>query len=441
VRAGKAGSARVVVWRETNIINSFTMEASFAGSNFGQHAGNHFNVEHLMQMGRDWCIALFHYDDARQRYEARLQLDLMYPKSRPFDEDDESDIESDDSAEELAPDASEKIIPGMNTSCAITAKIRSVREGNRSNESNIGSRPVEPPSPTRKPNHVRRRSKIRGKSKKTETKNRTLSSSPRRARKVVKSKASTTVATTLGSREKRSHIAFGSAAVPKRSSSAQGRGKRATADGARPVDAKCSDSPTSSFKCKKKSTLAESKKKSTSVEVKRSSRTRQKRTKVRSKPQKVSKALQRLSMRNRSPIHTIRQTSASPSPEPRPLVESRTLKGSNFEFNLPAGTLTLRNNRPHHRSSRSWTAHKTTRQMERARAQQSEQRSSPKSVNKNKWWPTDRMNQLHTRLRNPVHMVTYGHEQPPLSPTSPCSSPASRLNKNLWKSESTRHIS
>ena len=43
VQKARESTARVVMWREFNLINSFTLEASFCGPSKGTHKGCHFN--------------------------------------------------------------------------------------------------------------------------------------------------------------------------------------------------------------------------------------------------------------------------------------------------------------------------------------------------------------------------------------------------------------
>jgi len=56
-----ASVGRVVVAREMCIANSFTLEASFCGSNFGTLQDYHFNTGHFQEAGRSLCGALLDY--------------------------------------------------------------------------------------------------------------------------------------------------------------------------------------------------------------------------------------------------------------------------------------------------------------------------------------------------------------------------------------------
>jgi hypothetical protein len=47
----KRGSARMVVWRELGVLNSFTVESTFSGMDTGPHAGQHLTPALLRQTG------------------------------------------------------------------------------------------------------------------------------------------------------------------------------------------------------------------------------------------------------------------------------------------------------------------------------------------------------------------------------------------------------
>ncbi len=55
VQKSRESTARVVMWREFNLINSFTLEASFCGPTKGHLKGCHFNPQALEEMGRMFC--------------------------------------------------------------------------------------------------------------------------------------------------------------------------------------------------------------------------------------------------------------------------------------------------------------------------------------------------------------------------------------------------
>lgn len=47
VQRAKEGTGRVVGWKELAITNSYTLEASFCGADFGKYADLHFNISML----------------------------------------------------------------------------------------------------------------------------------------------------------------------------------------------------------------------------------------------------------------------------------------------------------------------------------------------------------------------------------------------------------
>lgn len=61
VQKARESTARVVMWREFNLINSFTLEASFCGPSKGTHKGCHFNPTILNMMGQSFCKTLADY--------------------------------------------------------------------------------------------------------------------------------------------------------------------------------------------------------------------------------------------------------------------------------------------------------------------------------------------------------------------------------------------
>mmetsp|Transcript_14003 Transcript_14003/g.21827 ORF Transcript_14003/g.21827 Transcript_14003/m.21827 type:complete len:119 (+) Transcript_14003:1844-2200(+) len=61
VQKSKEGTGRVVGWKELGIMNSFTLEASFCGADFGKYANLHFNTTLLQEIGHHFCEALLEY--------------------------------------------------------------------------------------------------------------------------------------------------------------------------------------------------------------------------------------------------------------------------------------------------------------------------------------------------------------------------------------------
>lgn len=52
----------MVVWM-MGVANSYTMEASFGGSDLGGRAGTHFTIQDYEQMGRHFCETLLDFCD------------------------------------------------------------------------------------------------------------------------------------------------------------------------------------------------------------------------------------------------------------------------------------------------------------------------------------------------------------------------------------------
>jgi len=67
VQKSKESTARIVMWREFQLVNSFTLEVSFLGPTRGSKSGLHFNITHLQQVGADLCRSLADYVDNSER--------------------------------------------------------------------------------------------------------------------------------------------------------------------------------------------------------------------------------------------------------------------------------------------------------------------------------------------------------------------------------------
>ena len=61
VKKGRESTARVVVSKEINIMNSFTLEATFCGSNYGPLKHCHMNIGHLQEVGSSLCDSILNY--------------------------------------------------------------------------------------------------------------------------------------------------------------------------------------------------------------------------------------------------------------------------------------------------------------------------------------------------------------------------------------------
>ena len=61
VRRGRESTARVVVARDIGIPNSYTLEATYCGPDFGQYENTHLSIAQLMEVGEAFCEALLDY--------------------------------------------------------------------------------------------------------------------------------------------------------------------------------------------------------------------------------------------------------------------------------------------------------------------------------------------------------------------------------------------
>lgn len=61
MRKGRESTARVVVAKELGILNSYTLEGTFAGPNFGALKDMHMNGNHFQEMGHALCDSILDY--------------------------------------------------------------------------------------------------------------------------------------------------------------------------------------------------------------------------------------------------------------------------------------------------------------------------------------------------------------------------------------------
>jgi hypothetical protein len=82
VQKSKESTARVVVFREFNLVNSFTLEASFAGPSMGDDEGFHYGSQRLQDMGVAFCQGLLEYCDPDPVRPSRLAMGRSTGESR-----------------------------------------------------------------------------------------------------------------------------------------------------------------------------------------------------------------------------------------------------------------------------------------------------------------------------------------------------------------------
>lgn len=61
VQKSKESTARVVIFKELSLFNSFTCECSFCGPDRGPYKDCHFTISMMLDMGRQFCLTLLDY--------------------------------------------------------------------------------------------------------------------------------------------------------------------------------------------------------------------------------------------------------------------------------------------------------------------------------------------------------------------------------------------
>eukprot|EP00929_Paragymnodinium_shiwhaense_P047804 TRINITY_DN24257_c0_g1_i4.p1 TRINITY_DN24257_c0_g1~~TRINITY_DN24257_c0_g1_i4.p1 ORF type:complete len:946 (-),score=227.62 TRINITY_DN24257_c0_g1_i4:494-3331(-) len=91
----KESSARVVVYKELSVTNSFTLEASFCGADFGPLGDQHFTTRHLEEMGYMVCDAILDFCDPDQTKVIMVckELQALFPDDGNSDDVSDSDVD------------------------------------------------------------------------------------------------------------------------------------------------------------------------------------------------------------------------------------------------------------------------------------------------------------------------------------------------------------
>ena len=83
VQKARESTARVVMWREFNLINSFTLETTFCGPTDGRYQDCHFTISILKECGRLFCRTLLDYASNEPKVrEAIRELETMFPPQK-----------------------------------------------------------------------------------------------------------------------------------------------------------------------------------------------------------------------------------------------------------------------------------------------------------------------------------------------------------------------
>jgi hypothetical protein len=80
VQKQREATARVVMWREFNLINSFTLECSFCGPTNGLYKDCHFTISLLKSLGKQFCVTLIDYASNEGKVRDAIgELEVLFP--------------------------------------------------------------------------------------------------------------------------------------------------------------------------------------------------------------------------------------------------------------------------------------------------------------------------------------------------------------------------
>jgi len=84
VQKAREATARVVMWKEFNLINSFTLESTFCGPSEGRYQDCHFTIAILKECGMLFCRTLIDYASNEPKVrEVIRELETMFPSPKP----------------------------------------------------------------------------------------------------------------------------------------------------------------------------------------------------------------------------------------------------------------------------------------------------------------------------------------------------------------------
>lgn len=77
IHKAKESTARVVLWKEYQLINSFTLECSVCGPTRGPYKDSHFTIPMLLDIGKKFCQTLYEYSNFERAPDYPKQLRKM----------------------------------------------------------------------------------------------------------------------------------------------------------------------------------------------------------------------------------------------------------------------------------------------------------------------------------------------------------------------------
>ncbi|XP_041692866.2 cytosolic carboxypeptidase 2 isoform X2 [Coregonus clupeaformis] len=135
----KEGTGRVSLWR-LGVLNSFTLETSFCGSNIGKRKGTHFSTQDLEMLGAQFCDTLLDYcDPDRTKYSTclrELQEIMRQEAGLPIDNEPTDTLLTDHEASASGSNSSQTDGPPAHLQAfnkmVSRKKLKSKKERNRS---------------------------------------------------------------------------------------------------------------------------------------------------------------------------------------------------------------------------------------------------------------------------------------------------------------------
>ena len=100
IQKDRESTGRVVVWKEFNVVNSFTLECSFCGPTAGVYKDCHFTPQTLNDIGRTFCFALLEFTEQDMMAMRQLFQELEQNEQKRIDNNQEQPLDESDSADD-----------------------------------------------------------------------------------------------------------------------------------------------------------------------------------------------------------------------------------------------------------------------------------------------------------------------------------------------------
>ncbi|XP_044750070.1 cytosolic carboxypeptidase Nna1-like isoform X2 [Coccinella septempunctata] len=160
VQKTKEGTGRIVMWM-MGITNSYTLEASFAGSTLGSRSATHFSAQDYEQMGKSFCQTLLDFYDEEPKKERLRDKILNKLNEGGSCADEPANIDLSEYSSDAGISTDQEELRDLNSCCRLvvppsTPDIRNIQNENKNPSQNTKVRRKAHIPRSRQSIHVKR---------------------------------------------------------------------------------------------------------------------------------------------------------------------------------------------------------------------------------------------------------------------------------------------